>query len=219
MKSFIRTSAGVLASLAMLVTAGAARAAGQPSSTVLSRSTGGVPLDQLNPVPPDSYTCTARHHSTVCHSDTSEVVAATPIGIVCGTGDNAFDVIDLESTRRVKAMRLYDAEGNLVKRVRENIFSDTRLGNPITGALVRYRQHDIDTDILAVPGDLGSATTYSIESLIATAPGYGVVLVNKGRSVYAADGSVLSRTGRRDFDAYFAGNTAVVAKLCAALGA
>ena len=122
------------------------------------------------------------------------------------------------ATRRVKAERWYDRDGNLVKRVRDNIFSDARLSNPVTGAFVEYDQHDIDRAILAVPGDLDTITTYSTESLVAVAPGYGAVLVNTGRSVYGPDGSLISRTGRRDLDAYFGGDTSVVASLCAALG-
>jgi hypothetical protein len=171
----------------------------------------------LNPVPPDSYTCTAIGAGTRCLSDTTEVLDPVPSGIVCGTGADAFEVAD-QATRRVKAERWYDVDGNLVKRVRANLFSDARLSNPLTGASVSYDQHDVDTAILAVPGDLDTATTYSVESLLAVAPGYGAVLVNKGRSVYAPDGSVVSRTGRRDFDAYFGGDDSVVAGLCAALG-
>jgi hypothetical protein len=218
MKSIITALTGALACTALFVPATPANAA---RSTPVAASAGSAKTNTvgpLNPEPPDSYTCSPRRHRTVCVSDTSEVVAPTPIGIVCGTGDGKFDVIDLEATRRVKAMRVYDDHGDLVTRVRENIFYGTRLGNPVTGVSVPYRQHDIDTDILATRGDLSTATTYSVESLVATAPGYGVVLVNKGRSVYGPDGSVLSRTGRRDLDDYFAGNTAAVAKLCAALG-
>ena len=90
-----------------------------------------------------------------------------------------FELTD-QATRRVKAERWYDRDGNLVKRVRDNIFSDARLSNPVTGAFVEYDQHDIDRAILAVPGDLDTITTYSTESLVAVAPGYGAVLVNVG---------------------------------------
>jgi hypothetical protein len=174
-------------------------------------------IDQLNPEPPSSYTCAPLGVGTRCTSDTTEVLDPESTGIVCGIGASAFEVLD-RATRRVKAERWYDTDGNLVKRVRSNLFSESALFNPVTGAAVPYGQHDTDTDLLAVPGDLGSRTTYSVESFVATAPGEGAVLVNKGRSVYDADGEVLERTGRRDFDAYDGGDLSVMDGLCRALG-
>ena len=174
-------------------------------------------IQTLNPEPPPSYTCTAIGVGTRCTSDTVVVRDPEPTAITCGSGAGAFEVMD-QATQRVKAVRWYDRDGNLVKRVRDNLFSDTRLSNPLTGASVPYAQHDIDTNILAIPGDLNSATTYSENNLVATAPGYGTVLVNSGRSVTAPDGTVLSLTGRRDLDAYFGGDRSVMDKLCAALG-
>ncbi len=170
----------------------------------------------LNPPPSDSYVCTAVGKGTRCLSDTSEVLDPAPSGIFCGSGAGAYEVID-QATRRVKAERWYDADGNLVKRIRANLFSDASLSNPTTGTSVAYDQHDIDTNLLAVPGDLDTATTMSVEFLVASAPGYGAVLVNVGLTVTAPDGSVLSHTGRRDFDAYFGGDASVVDDLCAAL--
>jgi hypothetical protein len=170
----------------------------------------------LNPAPPDSYVCAAVGSGTRCVSDTSVVLDPEPSGILCGSGAEAFEVAD-QATRQVRAERWYDANGDMVKRVRANDFSDSWLSNPSTGAAVGYNQHDVDTEILAVPGDVATATTTSVESFVAVAPGYGSVLVNTGRSVYAPDGSVLSRTGRRDFDAYFGGDESVMAPLCAAL--
>ena len=195
--------------------------AGASVCLVAATSTGavaGAPTAvPLNPEPPDSYTCTPIGAGTRCTSDTTTVVDPVPSGIVCGTGADEFEAID-QGTRRVKAVRWYDRDGNLVTRVRDNLFSDTVLSHPVTGASVAYDQHDIDTDVLAVPGDLDTATTYSAEYLMAVAPGYGAVIVNTGRSVYAPDGSLVSRTGRRDFDAYFGGDASVFADLCAALG-
>ncbi len=187
-------------SLGLVVITGATAEAGAPAV---------VPL---NPEPPASYTCTAIGTGTRCLSDTTTVVDPVPSGLVCP----GFEVVD-QGTRRVKAERWYDVNGDLVKRVRANIFSEARLSNPLTGASVSYDQHDIDTDVFAVPGDLTTGTTSSVESLVAVAPGYGAVLVNKGRSVTGPDGTLLSRTGRRDFDAYFGGDTSVLEPLCSAL--
>jgi len=212
MKSFIRTSAGVLACLALLIPAATASAGPQPAEVPTWRP-GSIPVPQLNPEPPDSYACTPQGRSTVCLSDTSQLIAPTSIGAVCG------DLVDPESTRRTKATRLYNANGDLVQRTQETFVAGTLLCNPATGAVVRYRQHEIDTDVLAVPGNLSTATRHSVESLVASGPGHRDVLVNRVRAVYGADGRVPSRTGRRDFDAYFAGDPAVVAKVRAAIGA
>ena len=191
--------------LGLMVVTGTSAGAGAPTAI------------SLNPPPPDSYSCTPVGAGTRCVSDTTATGLAEDSGIVCGTGAGAFSVMD-SATRRVKAERWYDTNGDLVKRIRANLFSDSRLTNPLNGKSVPYDQHDVDTDIFSVPGDLGTATTYSIESLAAVAPGYGTVLVNKGRSVYGPDGEVLERTGRRDLDAYFGGDDSIVADLCAALG-
>src|SRR3954464_8934958 len=107
-------------------------------------------IQTLNPQPPPSYTCTAIGFGVTCRSDTVVVLDPEPTGITCGSGPGAFEVMD-QATRGVKAVRWYDRDGNLVKRVRDNVFSDTRLSNPVTGASVPYDQHDIDTDILATP--------------------------------------------------------------------
>lgn len=198
-------AAAISVGLGLVVAATGAAGAGAPTAVA------------LNPPPPDSYTCTPVGNGTRCLSDTTATGLAEDSGIVCGTGAHAFGVMD-SATRRVKAERWYDADGNLVKRVRANLFSDAHLSNAVTGASVSYDQHDVDTDLLAVPGDLDTATTYSVESFVAVAPGHGAVLVNKGRSVYAPDGTLVQRTGRRDFDAYFGGDDSVMAELCAALG-
>jgi hypothetical protein len=198
-------AAAAAAGLGLMLATGAPAGAGAPTT---------IPL---NPPPPSSYSCTPIGAGTRCVSDTTATGPAEDSGIVCGTGAGAFSVMD-SATRRVKAERWYDTNGDLVKRVRANLFSDSRLTNPLNGTYVPYDQHDVDTDLFAVPGDLGTATTYSVESLVAVAPGYGAVLVNKGRSVYGPDGEVLERTGRRDFDAYFGGDDSIVADLCAALG-
>ena len=97
-------------------------------------------IQTLNPDPPPSYTCTAIGFGVMCSSDTVVVLDPEPSGIICGSGAGAFEVMD-QATRRVKAVRWYDRNGNLVKRVRDNLFSDAQLSNPVTGASVLYDQH------------------------------------------------------------------------------
>src|SRR5690349_14066275 len=137
-------AAAISAGLGLVVAATGAAGAGAPTAVA------------LNPQPPDSYTCTPVGNGTRCLSDTTATGLAEDSGIVCGTGAHAFGVMD-SATRRVKAERWYDADGNLVKRVRANLFSDAHLSNAVTGAFVSYDQHDVDTDLLAVPGDLDTA--------------------------------------------------------------
>jgi hypothetical protein len=176
---------------------------------------GPQPAAQLNPEPPDGYSCVANGTGTVCHLETTTVFDPAPSGIVCGEGADAFDVLD-QATRRLVATRLYNRDGDLVKRIRENWFSDAHLST-VAGATVDYRQHDTDTDYFAVPGDLGTGTLYSENSLVATAPGWGVVAMEAGRTVVDADGSV-EQNGRRDLSEYFAGDPSSLARLCLALG-
>jgi hypothetical protein len=195
----------VLLALAAVIGAPAAAVAAAPRPTA-----------ELNPAPPDGYTCTANGTGTVCHLDATNVFDPAPSGIVCGDGATAFDVFD-QATRRLVATRWYDRDGNLVKRIRENWFSDARFST-VTGSAVDYRQHDTDTDYFAVPGDLGSATIYSQNSLVATAPGWGVVAMEAGRTVVDADGNV-EQNGRRDLSDYFVGDPTSLDRLCAALGA
>ena len=123
------------------------------------------------------------------------------------------------ATRTVDARRWYDANGNIVKRVRDVTFVGTRFGNPLTGASVPYSQHDLDTEHFGIPGDLDSATTVSEEHFVVRGP-RGVLTVDSGRTVTAPDGTVLSYTGRRDLGAYYSdGDRTKVDLLCAALGA
>ena len=88
-----------------------------------------------------------------------------------------------------------------------------------TGAAVPYTQHNTTTDILAVPRDLGSATETTTRQANFTVPHMGAVLLNAGRVVFAADGTLEFNAGPQGFIDYFNnGSTAAVAELCSALG-
>ena len=74
-----------------------------------------------------------------------------------------FGIAD-SATQQELARRDYDADGNLVKRYRNDRF-EGQLSNEVSGTAVPYKQTWIQTDVLAVPGDLGSATaTWTPES-------------------------------------------------------
>ena len=88
----------------------------------------------------------------------------------------------------------------------------------MTGTTVPYTQHNTLSDVLAVHGDLSTATETSTgENIFKPAQGAPVFL-NAGRVVTAPDGTVEFRSGPQDFlDFFVNGDTSVIQKLCAAL--
>lgn len=186
-----------------------------------SAGVAGQPVTQtLNPPAPSYYTCMAVGQGTICEGN-PPVDSYGPIdaGLVCGTGASAFDVFDT-ATDVVGARRIYDADGNLVRRVLTDDYTFGEFSNPLTGATVPYSQTDIRTDAFAVPGDLGSATETTTWNIHFHAPGAGApVLMNTGRTVQAPDGTIESQSGRLEFfDIFGGGQTSLLAPLCAALG-
>lgn len=139
-------------------------------------------------------------------------------GIACGSGAGAFDVFD-QGTHNQHAIRFYNADGNLVRRViYDQYFS--QFSNPLTGVAVPYTQHNTTTDVLAVPGDFGSATETTTGQTNFTVPHLGAVLLNAGKTVFGADGTLEFSAGPQGFlDYFYNGNTAALAELCTALGA
>jgi hypothetical protein len=175
-------------------------------------------VQTLNPVPPDFYTCSPNGGGTICRALTSDPYGPDPTGIFCGSGAGSFEVLDT-ATRVIRATRYYDADGNLTRRVRTFDFDGAHLSNPLTGAVLAYHQRNIDWNVLAVPGDLSTATTSGHGELSVTAPGYGQVLHGAGVVVIGPDGSLLHQGGRDDLsDYYTTGDVSIVADLCAALG-
>jgi hypothetical protein len=171
----------------------------------------------LNPPPPSFETCKTVGDGVIC--DGSRVLSYGPndSGIVCGSGPSTFDPID-QGLDYQHAIRFYDTNGDLLQRVK----FDHNVGafsNPLTGASIPYNQASKETDVLAVPGDFGSATMTFTGSINFTVPGMGLVFQNAGRQVVDANGDTLTSAGPQDFNDYFSGNTSVADELCAALGA
>lgn len=137
---------------------------------------------------------------------------------MCGSGAGAVDILD-QGTHNQHAIRFYNTDGNLTKRViYDQYFS--QFTNPVTGAAIPYSQHNTTTDILAVPGDLTSATETTTGEVNFTVPHMGAVLLNAGKVVFGADGTLEFSAGPQGFIDYgYDGNTAAVAELCTALGA
>ena len=182
-----------------------------------------APVSQpLNPPVPPYYTCHAVGNGTIC-TGTAPAESWGPIdtaleGIPISCG--AFDVYD-SGTDVLSASRMYDADGNLVRRVLRDDYTYGAFSNPLTGTVVPYSQSDIRTQELGVPGDLGSITETTRWNIHFHMPGAGSpVFMNTGRTVQGPDGTVESMAGRLDFFTLFGGgDTAVLGPLCAALGA
>jgi hypothetical protein len=193
---------------------------------LVSAGFAGQPVTQtLNPPAPSYYTCKTVGEGTICEGNPPTDsfgpidTAVEGIPIVCGTGASAFDVFDT-ATDVVTARRVYDSDGNLIRRVLTDDYTFGEFSNPLTGATVPYRQSDIRTAVLAIPGDLGSATETTTWNIHYHAAGAGApVLVNTGRTVQAPDFTIEFRAGRLEFfDVFVDGDTSLLAPLCAALG-
>jgi hypothetical protein len=112
-----------------------------------------------------------------------------------------------------------DADGNLTRRVIFERWKPAWWSNPLTGATVPYTQTNKFTVVLAVPGDLDSATTTIVGETIWTDPQtHQKVLRSVGRQVLAADEAVEFRSGQQPFlDAFVDGDMSVFDAVCAAL--
>src|SRR5260221_10516067 len=97
----------------------------------------GQPVAQtLNPPAPSYYTCMAVGQGTICEGN-PPVESFGPIDtalegspIVCGSGSSAFDVFDT-ATDVVTARRVYDEDGNLVRRVLRDDYTFGEFSNPL----------------------------------------------------------------------------------------
>jgi hypothetical protein len=165
----------------------------------------------LNPPPPSWETCKATGSGTICHGTMSFEHFAE----VDGTCPQGFSILE-NAHRDETATRYYDRNGNLTRRVLHNIWP---VGNPLnvlynsqTGTSVPYTGDLTQTDDLAVPGDLGSATSRQTGNLYTvTLPGGGLLVHDVGKFTFAPDGSILEDRGPKML---FSGQTD---KLCAAL--
>ena len=179
----------------------------------------GQPVTQtLTPPPPSFETCKTVGNGFICDGARTESYGPDDTGIVCGSGAGAFDIFD-QGIHNQHAIRFYNAAGDLTRRVIYDQFV-SQFTNPLTGAAIPYKQHSNTTDILAVPGDLASATETTTGVNNFTVPHMGAVFLNAGRAVFGADGTLEFSAGPQGFiDYFYNGNTAALDELCTALGA
>jgi hypothetical protein len=116
-------------------------------------------------------------------------------------------------------MRFYDADGNLVRRVISETWTNAFWSNPLTGDTVPYTQRDKATDVFATPGDLSTETeTMTGENVYTDPVTHKKVMRSVGRVVYGPDGSVEFVAGQHwDVDAFYNGDLSVLDDICAAL--
>jgi hypothetical protein len=188
--------------------------------SIVPSTFGGQPSAQtLTPPPPSFETCKAVGTGTICSGSRVEPpYGPVGTGIICGSGATAFEIFDSGTDIQHHAMRIYDADGNLTRRVFTDDYVSAQFSNLLIGATVRYTQHNVTTGILAVPGDLSTETQTLRGENNYTVPGLGVVFLNAGRTVFAPDGSEEFSAGPHSFDAYFSGDSSAIASLCTALG-
>jgi hypothetical protein len=180
----------------------------------------GQPVTQtLIPPPPTFEICKAIGTGTICQGAATLSYGPVDTGIVCGIGASAFDIFDAGTFDR-HAARYYDQNGRLTRRVKHDQYSSANFSNPLTGATVPYAQSNTTTDVLAVPGDLSTATETDVGENNFTVPHLGAIFLNAGRTVTSPDGSNEFEAGPQGFLAYFIdGDASVLEPLCAALGA
>ena len=154
------------------------------------------PSSQSNPV------CEAVGSGTICHlAFTDPPAMAEPTGIFCDSGAGSFEILD-SWTRSVEGRRYYDWDGNLTQRHFREVIEGTFL-NPLINTAVPYIQSDTIIHNLAIPGNLDTGLTTSAGALRFRRMDGGIVLIDAGRSVIAADGSILMEAGQHPFDEYF----------------
>jgi hypothetical protein len=172
----------------------------------------------LNPPPPSFETCMATGNGAICKGARTQSYGPTDTGIVCGSGPTAFDIFD-QGAFDQHAIRYYDQNGNLTRRAIYDNYAFGQWSNPLSGAVVSYKQVTNETDVLAVPGDFNSATsTYTGQNIYRA--GHGApVLISAGRTVQNFDGSVIySESGPDPFtDFFLEGDASAFAAVCAAL--
>ena len=171
----------------------------------------------LNPPPPAFEVCNGVGNGTVCRGSRTEVLAPEITDVSCGSGATAFNIID-SSTLHQRATRYYDRNGNLTRISMLNHFTSGQWSNALTGKTVTYTQNNVTVDVLAVPGDLASATeTTTGEVIIRNGTG-APVLIATGRQVFSATGELIFSAGRNAFvAAFFEGDPTAFDDVCAAL--
>jgi hypothetical protein len=172
----------------------------------------------LTPPPPGFERCHSAGRQTICEGNVVFGGGIEGTGIMCGFGPDAFEIYDQSDKVLEHASRWYDEEGNLTRRMIKDSWLGSEWTNPLTGKSVPYRQTNVVTDVLAIPGDPGSAreTTTGVVNFIIQ--GRGAFVRDAGRTVFGFDGTLEFEAGSHVFVDYFVnGDTTALDPICSVL--
>ncbi len=159
--------------------------AGRPSPPRLAQD--------LNPPPPDFYTCKPLGAGTICTRKPDEVKVEEPHPVVCGSGADAFVIHD-NGARRL-ALHAPVRRRRQLRRARDpRELDDAIWSNPLSGKTVPYTQRGTITDVLTVPGDSARPSRPRSGENVYTDPvTHKKVLRSAGRTVFGPDGDCWPR--------------------------
>jgi hypothetical protein len=175
-------------------------------------------LGDLNPPPPDDYTCKPVGARTICTVTRHESKVAEPQDeLVCGSGADAFTIYDNGDVES-NLTRRYNADGNLTSRVEREVWTNSFWSNPLTGKVVTYTQRGTFFDVLTVPGDLNSIVeTVTGENVYTDPVTHKKVAISAGRVVWGPEGLLAEAGPHWDIDMFVFGDTSALDDVCAAL--
>lgn len=197
-----------MARMANRMTGRARRIAGILLTSVVIASTAAAPTAHaasLNPPPPDFEACHGEGTGTICQGTRVLSAAEEPTGIICGSGVDAFEIVDHPGFVRQEATRWYDGSGNLVRRTIHEVWLESAWTNPATGRAVGYRQSVRYDDQFALPGDVSTVTETTTGVVNFLVPGHGAIVRNAGRTVIGPDGTLEFSSGPQAILDYFLG--------------
>jgi len=173
-----------------------------------------VDPNTLNPPPPPEFDpiCQRLGGGIVCDLAFSDPpLFDEPSAIICDGTEILFS-----QTRSVVGKRIYDADGNLLKRHFREELAGT-YSNPSTGQVIGWETHATNIHILSIPGDLASGISSGAGSGRWFELGGATVLVDAGRLVFGPTG-ILESHGKHHFDDYFErGDLDALQPICDAL--
>jgi hypothetical protein len=172
----------------------------------------------LTPPPPSFERCHSGGRQTICEGNVVFGGGIEGTGIMCGSGPDAFEIYDRSDKVLEHASRWYEEDGNLTRRIVKDTWLGSEWTNPLTGKSVPYRQTNVVTDVLAIPGDLGSARETTIGVVNFIIPGRGAFVRDAGRTVFGFDGTLEFEAGSHVFVDYFVnGDTTALDPICSIL--
>jgi len=172
----------------------------------------------LTPPPPSFERCHAAGSQTICASTQILTAALESTGILCGSGPDVFEIYDDGGTVIEHITRWYDANGDLTRRLITDTWLASAWTNPQAGTTVPYHQAQVVTDVLAIPGDPGSASETTTGVINFILPGEGAIVRDAGKTVFGFDGTLEFQGGSHAFVDYFVnGDTTVFDPICSAL--